>query len=84
MPEGIRVFVATCTAGCQWHTKQGLPTGPRRLEAFELAAHDDRHVSDAARVLVRMLRDVEPGVRDEALDYFTRPFPVYAQVEGGA
>jgi hypothetical protein len=49
------------------------------LEQGELAAHDDKHVSYKARVLVRMLRDVAPTVREEVLAYFAQEAPVYAK-----
>ena len=73
-----RAYVAVCTAGCETRAKDGTVQGPRQLEASELAAHDDKHVSYKARVLVRMLRDAAPAVRDEVLAYFAQAAPVYA------
>jgi hypothetical protein len=74
-----RRYSAVCTAGCVERNKAGVPLGPRRLDAQELAAHDDKHVSEEARVLVRMLRDVSPEVRGEVLRYFAHLAPVYAR-----
>jgi hypothetical protein len=67
-----------CTADCTLRAKDGTGLGPRRLAAAEVVAHDDKHVSDGARVLVRMLREVSPAVREEVLGYFTGPQPYYA------
>lgn len=67
-----REFVARCTQGCRTRDKQGNDTGPLHLEAFELDAHDDAHLSDAARTIVRDLRDAGPEARDEAIAYFAR------------
>jgi hypothetical protein len=75
---GERSYVAVCTVDCESRTKTGQSVGPRRLTADELVAHDDRHVSDEARVLVRMLRDASPTVRSEVLGYFAQAAPVYA------
>jgi hypothetical protein len=67
-----------CTAGCELRARDGTVLGPRQLDAAELLAHDDKHVSHKARVLVRMLRDLAPELRAEVLDYFAEPLPRFA------
>ena len=78
-PLEARRFVAVCTAGCRLYGPTGADLGPRPLEALELAAHDDRHLASKVRVLVRMLRDASPEVREQVLEYCLSAFPVYAE-----
>lgn len=70
-----RTFVGECTEGCTWTGTAarllGVEDGaPRLLEEEELNAHDDEHLSDAARPIVRTLRTLDEGTRAEVLGYF--------------
>ena len=74
-------YIGMCTEGCSVRAgTDGEFFIPRKLTALDIWAHEDVHLSPKVRVLVRMLRDASPEVREAVLAYWAGPLPKFAKV----